>query len=236
LADSESSAGNRIGDVPAGWSVYNERFDDTRADTWRDYARPVAVTSDLVLRPAWLPEDEAADVTEVAIEPGATFGLGDHPTTRLCAAAIWRTRPAPRRVLDVGAGSGVLAIVALVAGAQAATAIDIADVSPAVVADNARRNGVADRIRASTTPLEHIDDEFDLVVANILAPELVGLAPHLLRVTVPGGVMLLSGMLDGRYEHVVAALAPLELTRVDTLEGWVALTLHRPVSDPGALQ
>jgi ribosomal protein L11 methyltransferase len=233
LADSESAAGNRIGDVPAGWSVYNETFDDTHAETWRDHARPVVVTPDLVLRPAWLPGDGAADVTEVAIEPGATFGLGDHPTTRLCAAAIWRTRPAPRRVLDVGAGSGVLAIVALLAGAHTATAIDIADVSPAAVADNARRNGVADRIRASTTPLEHIADEFDLVVANILAPELVGLAPHLVRVTAPGGLMLLSGMLDGRYAHVVAALAPLELTRVDTLEGWVALTLDRPVSDPG---
>ena len=230
LADSESAAGERIGDMPAGWSVYNETIDDTGADTWRDYARPVAVTPDLVLRPAWLPEDRAADVTEVAIEPGATFGLGDHPTTRLCAAAIWRTRPAPPRVLDVGAGSGVLAIVALLAGAHAATAIDIADVSPAVVADNARRNGMADRIRASTTPLEHIDDEFDLVVANILAPELIGLAPHLVRVTAAGGVMLLSGMLDGRYEHVVAALTPLELTQVDTLEGWVAVTLHRPVS------
>ena len=205
-----------------------EWFDDAPADTWRDHVVPIQVAPGLVVRPAWLPVLREVGVTEVAIEPGATFGLGDHPTTRLCAAAIWGTRPAPRRVLDVGAGSGVLAITAVLAGAEHATAIDIADVSPAVVIDNARRNGVSDRITASTTPLEHVDDTFDLVVANILAPELVALAPHLLRVLAPGATLLLSGLLDGRYDHVVRALAPLALTKVDELEGWAALTLREP--------
>ena len=101
---------------------------------------PVPIADDLVVRPAWLPPLDQDGVTEVSIEPGATFGLGDHPTTRLSAAAVWRVRPAPDRVLDVGTGSGVLAIVAALAGARSVTAIDIADVSPDVVRDNATRN------------------------------------------------------------------------------------------------
>ncbi len=226
VADSGSAAGDRFGEVPPGWAIRSDPFDDTPADTWRQYATPVRVTPTLVVRPAWLPELGEQGLTEVAIEPGATFGLGDHPTTRLCAAAIWQLRTAHASVLDVGAGSGVLAIVAVLAGARHATAIDIADVSPAVVVDNARRNAVADRITASTTPLEHVDDTFDLVVANILAPELVALAPHLMRVLAPGGTLLLSGLLDGRYDHVVSAMTPLRLTDVDELEGWVALVMR----------
>ena len=223
LADSESAAHDRLGELPPSWSVRTETVDATPSDTWREHAAPVWVTPDLVVRPAWLPAVESDGVTEVAIEPGATFGLGDHPTTRLCAAALWRMRPLAGRALDVGSGSGVLAIVAVLAGATEAAAIDIADVSPAVVEANADRNGVGPRIAASTTPLDHIDDLFDVVVANILAPDLVAMAPDLLRVTAPSGTLILSGLLDGRYDHVVAALAPMQLARVDTLEGWAAL-------------
>ena len=226
LGGSEASTAARLGALPAGWSLRTESVDPTPADTWRDYVVPVPIAGDLVVRPAWLPALDQDGVTEVAIEPGATFGLGDHPTTRLSAAAVWRMRPAPARVLDVGTGSGVLAIVALLAGAQSATAIDIADVSPAVVTDNATRNGVADRILASTAPLAEVDGTFDLVVANILAPQLIALAADLRRVTGPGGALIVSGVLVGRYDHVLAALAPMQLVEVDELDGWAALQLR----------
>jgi ribosomal protein L11 methyltransferase len=234
VAHSEASARARIGAVPAAWSVRMEWVDPTPADTWRDHATAVRIAPDLVVRPAWQPAVCEDGVTEVAIEPAATFGLGDHATTRLCAAAVWRMRPAPARVLDVGTGSGVLAIVAVLAGAERATAIDIADVAPAVVADNASRNGVADRIVATTTALSEIDGCFDLVVANILASELVALAPDLRRVTAGGGVLVVSGVLAGGYDHVLAALAPMELVGVDQLDGWAALELRRRRSASGA--
>lgn len=227
LADSDVVASERLGALPGAWTLRTETTDGTPAETWREYATPVRVAPDLVVRPAWLAPVGEEGVTEVAIEPGATFGLGDHPTTRLCAAAVWRMRHSAR-VLDVGSGSGVLAVVAVLAGATHATAIDIAEVSPAVVEANAVRHGVANSITASTTPLARVDGEFDLVVANILAPALVAMAPDLVRVTAPGGTLLLSGLLDGHYDHVVTAMTPLELTHVDTLEGWAALTLqHR---------
>jgi ribosomal protein L11 methyltransferase len=228
LAESDASARRLLGELPAAWSLRTEAVDPTPADTWREHATPVHIAPDLVLRPAWLPPLDEQGVTEVAIDPGATFGLGDHPTTRLSAAAVWRTRPVPHRVLDVGAGSGVLAIVAVLAGADSASAIDIADIAPAVVVDNAARNGVADRITASTTPLAEVDGMFDLVVANILAPELVALAPDLRRVTTGAGMLVVSGVLAARYDHVLAALAPMELEGVDELEGWAALVLRHP--------
>jgi ribosomal protein L11 methyltransferase len=228
LAESDASARRLLGKLPPEWSLRTELVDSTPADTWRAHAAPVRIAPDLVLRPAWLPPLGEQGVIEVAIDPGATFGLGDHPTTRLSAAAVWRTRPVPHHVLDVGAGSGVLAIVAVMAGAQSASAIDIADVSPAVVVENAERNGVADRITASTTPLAEADGAFDLVVANILAHELVALAADLRRVTADAGTLVVSGVLAGRYDHVLAALAPMELVGVDELDGWAALVLRHP--------
>lgn len=234
LAESDASARRLVGKLPGAWSLRTEPIDPAPLDTWREHAMPVLIAPDLVVRPAWLPALDEQGVTEVAIEPAATFGLGDHPTTRLCAAAVWRMRPAPARVLDVGAGSGVLSIVAALTGAESVMAIDISDVSPAVVADNASRNNVADRIVAVRTPLSEIDGEFGLVVANILGPELVALAPDLRRVTASAGTLVVSGVLAGRYDHVLAALVPLELVGVDELDGWAALELRwsSPVSKP----
>jgi len=234
LADSETAASERLGDLPPHWSVRTETVDDTPSDAWRQHASPVRIASDLVVRPAWLDASGEEGITEVAIEPGATFGLGDHPTTRLCAHAIWRMRPLSGTVLDVGSGSGVLAVIAVLAGARSATAIDLADVSPAVVAANARRNGVAGQVTASTTALDQIDATFELVVANILAPELVAMAQDLVRVTAPGGSLVLSGLLDKRYDHVVAALTPMQVTAVETLEGWAAVTLTHAPEVPGS--
>ena len=88
---------------------------------------------------------------------------------------------------------------------------------------NAERNGVAERIDASTRPLAEVDGAFDVVLANILAPTLVALATDLRRVVSPTGVLLISGVLDGAYDHVVAALAPLRATSTYALDGWAAV-------------
>jgi ribosomal protein L11 methyltransferase len=104
------------------------------------------------------------------------------------------------------------------------------DVSPAAVeatSANASANGVDSRIEVSTTPLASVPGEFDVVAANILAPVLVELGSALVDHVGPDGVLVLSGLLDGRYDHVVEAVAPLHLVDVDRREGWVALTLRR---------
>jgi ribosomal protein L11 methyltransferase len=216
----------RIGDLLDGWTLHVEQVDTTPAETWRQHVQPITVSDDLVLRPAWLPAGAVGDVVEISIEPAATFGLGDHPTTRLSAAAVWRTVSEGDRLLDVGCGSGVLAIVGALAGAGAVVAIDVSEASPPAVRDNALANGVSDRIDASTTPLEQVDGEFDVVVANILAPDLISMADDLRRVTAGGGRLIVSGVLADHHRHVLEALRPMSAVRTDVLEGWAAVTLR----------
>lgn len=226
LGDLDDVIGARIGVLPDGWSLQTERIDAAPLETWRQFAEPVRVTDRFVIRPAWVAPLGVDGVHEIAIEPGSTFGLGDHPTTRLAAAALLRSVSPGDRVLDVGSGSGVLAVVALLAGAGHATAIDIAETSPAVVLDNARRNGVERSISASTTPLELVQGAYDVVVANILAPTLVALAHDLRRVTAGGGTLIVSGVLADRHAHVLEALQPMRPTRTDVLDGWAAVELR----------
>ncbi|MBK5332973.1 MAG: 50S ribosomal protein L11 methyltransferase [Ilumatobacteraceae bacterium] len=213
----------------AQWSWHFVEVDEAVADTWRAHAQPVWVEPDLVICPAWVPFTPSSDVEPgvivLRIEPGATFGLGDHPTTMLSMRAIRRAVRAGSTVLDVGCGSGVLAVGACVLGASHAVAIDIAPASVSITRANAATNGVADLVDVSTTPLAEIDRQFDIVVANILAPTLIELAHDLVRAVAPSGVLIVSGVLADRHEHVEAALQPLHRIHSEVLDGWAAVTM-----------
>ena len=140
-----------------------------------------------------------------AIEPASSFGLGDHPTTALTlgllAAHVRSARAASTidSVLDVGCGSGVLGIVAAQLGVATIRAIDISAAAIEATNANAARNGVVDHITADTAPLSAVTGSYDLVVANILAPVLVSMADDLRRVLAPGGVLMISGILQDSH-------------------------------------
>ena len=210
------------------WSWRFVEVDQTVADTWRDHAQPVHIDTDLVICPAWVSFDAEPGVTVVRIEPGSTFGLGDHPTTVLSMQAIRAALHPGATVLDVGCGSGVLSIGACLLGAASAAAIDIAPASIPVTRLNAETNGVADRVEVSNSLLADVDGHFDIVVANILAPTLIDLADDLRRVVAPTGVLIVSGVLADRHDHVEAALLPFQRIRRVTRDGWAALTLAAP--------
>jgi ribosomal protein L11 methyltransferase len=201
---------------------------DGGLDAWRAWATATRagrfwITPTWVDAPALDPGDEV-----LWIDPGPTFGSGSHPTTRLVLALLEQLVLPGTAVLDVGTGSGVLAIGAARLGAGA-TAVDIDPASPGVVDANAVRNGVGADVQASTDPLAAIAARgpgYDVVAANLLAPVIVELGADLVRCVRRGGALVASGLLADRWEAVLPALAPLVPEQVAEEDGWVAVVLR----------
>ena len=225
LGDNRAAVDEAMASLPVELDWRFEDIDDAIGAEWRSHVAPITVTADLEIVPAWIDSGPSSAGTRVFIEPGATFGLGDHPTTRACLAALADLGVEGRTVLDVGCGSGVLGITALALGATRAVGVDITPAAVEVSTENARRNGVVDRWFATTNELASIRTEYDIVVANILAPTLIELSDELQRLTKSGGVLVISGVLDGHYQHVVEALAPLRVIERRVIDGWAAAIL-----------
>lgn len=230
LADDDAVATARLGELPAGWQLRFVEVDERPAETWREFALPVEVSDRLVIRPAWLPSVGRPGVLEVSVEPGGSFGLGDHPTTRLSADAVDRLVRDGDRVLDVGCGSGVLAIVAALRGAAHVVAVDVAEPARTATLANAAANGV-ELDEVSTRPIAAVSGVFDLVVANILAPALVAVADDLRRVTASSGRLVVSGLLAERDDAVVEVLRPMAVVERVVLDGWSAVVLAHQGAD-----
>ncbi|MFV0306700.1 MAG: 50S ribosomal protein L11 methyltransferase [Desertimonas sp.] len=211
---------------PTRWRWRLVEVDPAVAESWREHATVTWVESDLALVPAWLDAELAPEVLRVDIDPGAAFGLGDHPTTVLSARLLRSAWWPGASVLDVGTGSGVLAILAARLGAPYVRGIDIAPAALGATRANARRNGVEGVVDVSATPLAKVSEAADIVVANLLAPVLVDLADDLRRVTEPAGTLIISGILAASHRHVLDALAPMRAVATVTKEGWAAVQLR----------
>lgn len=218
-----------VGDVALvdpRWSPALVTVDDAALDSWRVHARPVRAGRRVVLHPAWLDEEPAGDADVVVrLEPGRTFGSGSHPTTRLAVAALEAHLQQGHRVLDVGTGSGVLAVAAVLLGAGEAVGIDIDPAAVEVVAANARANGVAGKVWATTEAVGSLAGPFDLVVANIGLRVLVDMAPALLATG--AGHLVLTGLLEEQVDEAVAAYAAAHEVERVTDDGWTVVVLRR---------
>ncbi|MEA2608123.1 MAG: ribosomal protein methyltransferase [Chloroflexota bacterium] len=203
------------------------------AEAWKAYFPVLRVGRRLVIRPTWRRHRRLGDDVVLALDPGMAFGTGLHPTTRLCLAGLEaiadRGLLAGRRVLDVGCGSGILAIAALKLGAAAAFGVDTDPIAVEATLANARRNAVARRLRAREGSLPSGEAMFDVVLANLIAGVLVPLAGLLRDELRPGGSMLASGIFVDREPEVRAAFEGVGLTVGGRLaEGdWVALEAVR---------
>jgi ribosomal protein L11 methyltransferase len=201
---------------------------DAALDAWRDHARLVEVNDRLVVRPPWArPSPRASGRIELVIDPGRAFGSGAHPSTRLALAALERSLVGDARVLDAGCGSGVLAIAALRLGASRATGIDVDPAALDATRRNAERNGVLDRLSVSDASVDHVAatrGPFELVLANMLLPQLVAMAGPLRAALAPGATLVLSGVLTEQRRPLLAAYAPLEPAAEQADEGWLAVT------------
>jgi len=166
----------------------------------------------------------------LAIDPGRSFGSGAHPTTRLVLAELEGLVTTGSRVVDLGCGSGVLAIAARLLGAGHVLAIDTDPAAVEATTANCRRNGVDVTVLAGSLPPDPHGGRYDVVAANIGANTLIGLAPRLLRW---GGVLVLSGFFADRAGEVAEAYERLGATARNTVsdaDGWTALTLLAPTS------
>lgn len=211
-----------------GWRLERREVSaDGDLDRWRDFAEPVRAGNRILLQPAWLPAEPDPGDLVVSLDSGRTFGSGSHPSTRLVAAAIEAHLRAGDSVLDVGSGSGVLSVVAVLLGAGRAVGVDVDPAAVEVGAANAERNGVADRIGFSTTPVGEVEGEFDLVVANIGLGVLTDLAGSISARVRPGGLLVLAGLLDDQADAAAAAYAGFEPVSAASEDGWSAVVLRR---------
>jgi ribosomal protein L11 methyltransferase len=235
----------RFGVDPRPGRVTHRRLAARRwATAWRTWAHPVRVGR-LLVTPSWIRRPAEAGRTVITVDPGMAFGTGLHASTRLCLRALLRRlRPrqgrAPSRVIDVGTGSGILAIAACRLGAARVWAVDNDPVAVAVARANVRQNGVAGRVRVRQgTGLTRVPGRADLIVANLIAEAVIGLLPRVRRHLTPGGVFIGSGIVAPRLPGVLRAARAAGLTRIAVLtEGeWraVVLTPAAPASrDAGA--
>lgn len=171
------------------------------AEAWKVHFHPLVIGR-IVIKPTWREWDATDDQIVVELDPGMAFGTGLHPTTSLMIQALQEYVAPGARVLDLGTGSGILAIAAARLGAGV-TAIDISDVAIEVATANVLANGVADRVTLATGTIEQVGEtRYDLIFANIIASVLVEAAQDLYHALVPGGSVLASGIIDERVDTV----------------------------------
>lgn len=199
-------------------------------DGWKASYAPQRIGS-VVIVPSWL--DEPLEPGEVAIrlDPGMAFGTGLHPTTRGCLRLLQEVLPMPADVLDVGSGSGVLALAALRLGAKRAVCLDTDPLAVEATRNNAEANALGDRVEARLGTLSSSPREgaYELVLANLVASVLVELAERLAAHVEASGTLLASGIIQPRVAEVAGALVAAgfsEVTRLDDGE-WVSLRLRR---------
>lgn len=199
-------------------------------NNWKKYFHPIPVGNKLLIRPTW---EEAPETgrTVLHLEPGLAFGTGTHETTRLCLELLEQYVSPGCDVLDVGCGSGILSVAALLLGAQKAVGVDIDELAVKTAVENAQINGVRDRFTAICGNLtEQVSGQYQVVVANIVADVIISLTQDIPAYLSPDAVYLMSGIIDSRESDVLAALAPqFEVIGRREEKGWVALAAKRKV-------
>jgi len=204
--------------------------DENWADNWKRHFASLPIGRRLYVCPSW---DACAPPGRVAvvIDPGMAFGTGQHASTRGCLELLERRVAAGgvTRALDVGTGSGVLAIALAKLGVGDVCAVDTDPAACAIAAANARQNGVSTAVHV-TPSLDAVSGAFELIAANLFANVLQELAPRLTSMLQPSGVVICSGLLTEDEARVYTAYESLGLQRQDRYEenSWVTLALQRP--------
>jgi ribosomal protein L11 methyltransferase len=230
----ETALGHMSLMYPMPQPVYTIVKEDDWAEAWKAHYHPIRIGRKLFIRPLWVETETAPDDLVIALDPGMAFGTGTHPTTQLCLEALEDAVQPGVQVLDLGTGSGILAIGAAKLGAAHILALDIDPIAVKVTQENIEQNGVAEKITAQQGSLENVITSarrFDLIVVNILARIIIAMCDQHLGDTVrPGGRALFSGIILEQADDVETALRKtgLEPTGRRQEGDWVLIEARRP--------
>lgn len=197
-------------------------------ENWKKYFKAFEIGSRLAVCPSWEEYNNKDNRIVVSIDPGAAFGTGTHATTSLCMEILEREADQEKTVLDIGTGSGILAISSILLGAKSAVGVDIDAQSVKTAKENAVINGVSDKTEFLVGDLaDKISDKYDIVCANIVADVVIRLFDNVAQFIKKGGILIVSGIIDIRAEEVENAAIKhgFKITENLTREEWHAYVL-----------
>ena len=197
-------------------------------NAWKKYYHAMDIGQRLAIVPGW--EDYDTDRIRITMDPGMAFGTGTHETTSLCLELLDRLVKGGERVLDIGTGSGILAIAALKLGAREADGVDIDPMCVRTAGENAQRNGVSEHFRVLVGDVsDKAEGTYDIITANIVAAAILSLAPAVPALMAPGAAFIASGIIDERKDEVLDGLRAAGLNPVEVYEkrGWVCILCRK---------
>ena len=208
------------------------------ANNWKQYFKPLNVGDKILILPEWETLTEKTDRTVFTVNPGMSFGTGSHNTTQLCIEELEHCINENTHVLDLGCGSGILSIIALLLGAKDATAVDIDPNAVDIAYQNVERNGIskdvyralAGNVLSDDALIKKISDkQYDVVVANIVADVIIALADIVPSLIKPGGIYITSGIITDRKEDVIARYtdSSFEIVNVREKGDWVSIIMKK---------
>ena len=202
--------------------------DDWR-NNWRKFFQPMPVGKRLLINPSWYTDTDPKGRLMMNIDPGLAFGTGKHETTQLCMETLERYVKGGERVLDVGCGSGILGIAAVMLGADSAFGVDIDEVAVRTANENAAVNHVQDKFTAIAGDLvDKVDGKYDIVVANIVADAIIALSASVKDLMTDDAVYITSGIIDTRADDVKNAIRDsFDIVEENTMRGWYCFVLKK---------
>ena len=232
-SEAAAFARQRFKDLGMNVSVSLEGLNEEDwADNWKKYYYPVSIGRHITVVPEWRMDsyERGPDDVIIIMDPGMAFGTGTHETTRLCAALLEKIIKPGDRVVDVGTGSGILAICAAKLGASHVSAYDIDPMSVRVANENIQKNGVSDVILCTEGDLlASAPDGSDIVTANLTADIILRMAPDTGRAVKSGGYIVLSGIIDPQCKEVIQAMEAQGFDKLEELHenDWTGLQMTR---------
>ena len=225
-----SDSDNAYGRLEAELSSIRE---EDWANNWKQYFKPIKVGEKLVIKPSWEDYDEDGERIILEIDPASSFGTGQHHTTRLCLELLEKSLNAGDKLLDMGCGSGILSIGAMLLGAESAAAVDIEQNAAATAMENALKNHISSEkyktyygnILTDEKLADEIDCKYDIITANIVADVLIAMKEFFVRYLKKGGTLIVSGIIEERMHEVIEALESVGFSspEANVKEGWAAV-------------